>query len=264
MKVHVTGATGFIGRVLSATLPAAGHESVSDVAKANAVVHLAGLAHRRASRDELRAVNIALAERTARSAADHGAHFVFLSSVKVHGEQSQAPFVESSPISPEDDYADSKARAEDLLRSVPRLSLTVLRPPLVYGPGVKANFLALVRAIERGWPLPLASIENRRSLIYVGNLVDAIVRCLDAPGTFLVSDGAPVSTAQLCCEIGDVLGRRARLFAFPTILLPRKLARSLELDDLAIRRKLDWRPPFSRRAGLEALAHWYARESGTA
>jgi UDP-glucose 4-epimerase len=258
VKVHVTGAGGFIGSVLTAALPRAGHELARDVAQANAVVHLAGVAHRRASPEEYRAVNVALAERVARSAAQHGVHFVFLSTIKVHSDASIAPFTESSPMAPQDAYAESKARAEDLLRSVPGLRLTILRPPLVYGPGVKANFLALMRLVCSGWPLPLASIENRRSFIYVGNLVDAILRCLDSPGTFLVSDGPPVSTAHLCREIGEALHRPARLFAFPPALLPRRLAGSLEADDSLIRRTLHWHPPFDRQAGLQATARWFA------
>jgi len=197
-------------------------------------------------------VNVRLPERVARQAP----RFVFMSSVKVHGERSTAPFTERSPIRPADAYGESKARAEDALRSIAGLKLAVLRPPLVYGPRVKANFLALMRAVARGWPLPLASIDNRRSLIYVGNLVDAIVRCLDAPGTFLVSDGPAISTAQLCREIGEALGRPARLFPFPPPLLPRKLAGSLEVDDSAIR-ALGWRAPHTRKEGLKATADWY-------
>ena len=160
-------------------------------------------------------------------------------------------------MAPQDAYAASKARAEELLRAVPALRLTVLRPPLVYGPGVKANFLALTRALDRGWPLPLASVENRRSLIYVGNLADAIVRTLGGGGTYLVSDGAAVSTADLCRELAVALARRARLFPWPPSLLPRKLSGSLEIDDSAIRRVLGWRPPHSRQAGLRATADWY-------
>ena len=257
MKVHVTGATGFIGKALVAELKKAGHEVVRDLGGATVVVHLAGIAHRNANEDELQTVNVGLAQRVAKSAARNGARFIFMSSAKVHGEQSTAPLNESSPLMPLDRYAESKARAEDSLRSIPDLSLTILRPPLVYGAGVKANFLALVRAIGRGWPLPIASIKNRRSLIYVGNLVDAIKACLDVPGTFLVADGEAVSTPQLCREIGEALGRPARLFPFPPPLLPRKLAGSLEVDDSKIRDTLGWRPPFTRRAGLRATADWY-------
>jgi nucleoside-diphosphate-sugar epimerase len=256
MKVAVTGASGFIGRTLCAALPAAGHESAA-LESADAVVHLAAIAHRRASAEELQLVNVELAVRTARSALMAGARFVFISSVKVYGEHCAAPLDENSPLRPEDPYGVSKARAEDALRAIAGLRLTILRPPLVYGAGVKANFLSLMRAIAAGLPLPLASIGNRRSLAYVGNVVDAIFGCLGRDGTFLVSDGA-LSTPQLCREMGVALGRRARLFPFPAGLLPRKLAGSLEVDDTASRRTLAWRPRFTREEGLRATATWYA------
>ena len=257
MKIHITGSAGFIGKVLVGALSEAGHDMVAELDQAGVVVHLAGIAHRNASRDEFHAANVALPQRVARSAASHGARFVFMSSVKVHGEQSADPFTEASPIAPVGHYAESKARAEDALRAVPDLGLTILRPPLVYGPGVKANFLALMRAVARRWPLPFAALENRRSLIYVRNLVDAIIRCLDAEGTFLVSDGEAISTPQLCRELGEALGRPARLFPVPPIFVPRKLAGSLEVDDSAIRRAVGWRPPFKRKRGLQATADWY-------
>ena len=257
MKVHVTGAGGFVGRNLVGALSRAGHEVLPALAGADAIVHLAAIAHRRASRAELDQVNVRLAARVGQEAAAQGARLVFLSSVKVHGEQSQAPFTERSRIAPQDAYAMSKVRAEDLLGSIPGLRLAILRPPLVYGPGVKANFLALMRAIARGWPLPLGAIDNRRSLIYVGNLADAIVRCLNADGTYLVCDGESVSTPGLCRELGAALGRPARLVPFPPALLPRKLAASLELDDRAIRERLGWRPPYTRAEGLRATAQWY-------
>jgi nucleoside-diphosphate-sugar epimerase len=254
LKVAVTGASGFVGRTLCAAL--AGHEIVS-VREADAVVHLAAIAHRHASREELQRVNVDLAIQTAQEAAAAGASFVFLSSVKVHGESSRAPFREDSPLAPQDTYAESKARAEQALRGIRGLRLAVLRPPLVYGPGVKANFLALMKAVARGVPLPLASIRNRRSLLYVGNLADAIIACLGKEGTYLLADGEPLSTAQLCREIGDALGRRPRLFSFPPLFLPEKLAGSLEVEDALIRRTLGWRPPFTRAQGLRATAQWY-------
>lgn len=194
-------------------------------------------------------MNVGFAVETAKKAA----RFVFLSSVKVHGESSAAPFRANSPIAPQDRYAESKARAEEALRALPGLQLAVLRPPLVYGPGVKANFLALMKAVARGWPLPFASVQNRRSLLYVGNLAAAILACLHRQGTFLVSDGAPVSTPQLCRELGAALGRPARLLAFPPGLLPGKLAGSLEVDDSAFA----WKRPFSREEGLRATARWF-------
>lgn len=245
-----------MGRTLCAALPAAGHE-LAPIESAQAVVHLAAIAHRRAGREELQRVNVDFAVQAAHEAAAAGASFLFLSSVKFHGESSRAPFREDSPPAPQDAYAASKVRAEERLRAIPGLRLCVLRPPLVYGPGVKANFLALMHAVARGVPLPLASIRNRKSLIYVANLADAIVACLGKEGTYLVADGEPVSTPQLVREIGQALGRPARLFPFPGALLPGKLSGSLEIDDSLIRRTLGWRPPFTRAQGLRAAAQWY-------
>lgn len=256
MKLAVSGASGFIGRALGPDVIAIPRgAAVPDAC--DAVVHLAGIAHRSASEDEYEAVNVRYTEQLARQAAAVGAPFVFMSSVKVHGEESSSPLTERSPIQPLDAYGKSKARAEERLRGIAGLKLTILRPPLVYGPGVKANFLALMRALARGWPLPLASIANRRSLVYVGNLVDAIRRSVGTPGTFLVSDGAAISTPTLCRELGEALGRPARLFPFPPALLPGKLARSLEVDDSAIRAALGWHAPISSAAALKTTAEWY-------
>lgn len=267
MKVAVTGGSGVLGAQLLPALQSAGHATVSvalrnaDVPASlngvNAVVHLAAIAHRGAAPDELHEVNVRLAERIGRQAVAEGARFVFISSVKVHGEASNAPLTERSPVRPADPYGESKARAENALRAIAGLRLAVLRPPLVYGPGVKANFLALMRTIARGWPLPLAAIDNRRSFIYVGNLVDAIVRSLGIEGTYLVSDGEALSTPQLCRELATALGTRPRLFAFPRALLPTKLAASLEVDDTAFRRRAGWRAPFTRAQGLQITADWY-------
>jgi len=261
MRVQVTGAGGFVGRNLVPALVRAGHEVQAAVSGAQAVVHLAGIAHRRARSEELQEVNVRLAERVAREAAAAGARLIFMSSVKVHGDDSHHPLTEDSRLAPADEYARSKATAEAVLRSVAGLQLTVLRPPLVYGPHVKANFFALMKAIARGIPLPLASVQNRRSFVYVGNLADAILRCLAeprAPGrTYLVSDGAPLSTPALCRAIGAALGRPARLFPFPARFLPGPLGRSLEVDDRALRTELGWRPPFPVEQALRATADWY-------
>jgi nucleoside-diphosphate-sugar epimerase len=258
VRVLVTGRSGFIGGNLAAAIQAAGHEVAAELSGAHALVHLAAIAHRRGvDEGELRRVNVDHAVALGREAAAAGVPMVFLSSVKVHGEQADSPFDENSPLSPQDAYARSKVEAEKALRAIGGLQLTVLRPPLVYGPGVKANFLALVRAIARGLPLPLGGIDNRRSLVYVGNLCDAILACLDRPGgTYLVSDGAALSTPQLCRALGEALGRPARLFRFPFVPV-RALTDSLEVDDAAIRRALRWKPRFSLEEGLRLTAAWY-------
>lgn len=249
MRTFVTGASGFIGSHVCATLAAAGHDvvpvsvrqSVPALDGAQAVVHLARC-------------DFSLTQQIGGAAAACGARLVFMSSIKVHGEESEALLTGNSPLQPQDDYAVSKVRSEEALRAIARLRLVVLRPPLVYGPGVKGNFLALMRAIDRGLPLPLAGIANRRSVVYVGNVADAVLRCLELDGgTFLLADGAPLSTPQLCRAIGAALGREARLFAFPRGLLPRKLAASQAIDQAA----LAWRAPFTLAQGLQATAAWY-------
>jgi nucleoside-diphosphate-sugar epimerase len=290
MRCVVTGASGFIGQAVVPVLRARGHQvvaldraAVGDIAGftgwaahlegADALVHLAALAHSRA-RDELRlrAVNVDAAVALGRAAAAVGVKMLFMSSVKVLGEETAGPaFGESSPPVPQDAYGRAKAAAEAGLRAVPGLALSVLRPPLVYGPGVKGNFLALMRAVARGWPLPLAGIENRRSLVYAGNLADAVVRCLEsalaAGKTYSVTDGAPLSTPQLCRALGAALGRPACLFSFPTALLElappaTKLTRSLVVDDGALRRDLGWAPPHTFEEGLRCTAEWFRTLGG--
>jgi nucleoside-diphosphate-sugar epimerase len=257
MRIHVTGASGFIGSHLCPALAAAGHELRTAAEGCDAVVHLANIAHTAAHPAELHRVNVEGTLAQAKSALVAGARrFVYLSSLKA--------------AQPDDAYGRSKAVAEQALLQMQGLECVVLRPPLVYGPRVKANFLALLRAVDRGWPLPLASIENRRSLLYVGNLVDAILCCLAGPAqgrTYAVSDGAPVSTPELCRAIGRALGRPARLFPFPSALLRlippvARLAQSQVADDAAIRAELGWRAPFSFEEGLRHTAAWHRARGG--
>jgi UDP-N-acetyl-alpha-D-quinovosamine dehydrogenase len=271
MAILVTGASGFIGRALATTLGergiawrgaaraevgplSAGTDWSSMLLGCDRVVHLANLAHARGVTEAtVRAVNVDATRRLAQQAAGAGVRrLVYVSSVKAEDGS--------------DVYGRAKRDAELALEHVRDLEVVILRPPLVYGPGVKANFLALMRAVDRGWPLPLASVANRRSLVYLGNLVNAILTCLDAPKVpvkiYAVSDGAPVSTPELIRALARALGRPARLLRFPPALLGllpplRSLVASLEVDDSAIRRELGWRPPFTFEQGLRATAEWY-------
>lgn len=306
-SVLVTGATGFVGSVLVRRLVADGRRVLAAVrassgalpegveravvgeigsgtdwtpalAGVDAIVHLAARAHvlRDMSSDVYalyRATNTLGALRLAEAAAAAGVRrFVFLSSVRVHGERSSgAPFTESSPLAATDPYGRSKAEAERGLSEIAArtgLEVVVLRPPLVYGPGARGNFARLVRLVARGIPLPLGAVRNRRSLIYVGNLSDAIARTLDhkaaASETFMVSDGEDVSTCELVCRIALALGKPARLVPVPVGLLrlagtvlgrPDDVARlvdDLVVDTARIRARLAWRPPFTLDQGLAA------------
>lgn len=257
MRILVTGASGFIGSHLAPALAAAGHELVTSVGGCDAVVHLANIAHTSASPRELHRVNVEGTLAQAQAALAAGARrFVYLSSVKAANAQ--------------DAYGQAKRLAEQGLLGLRGLEPVILRPPLVYGPRVKANFLALMRAVDRGWPLPLASIRNRRSFLYVGNLADAIRRCLEGAvvrKSYALSDGAPVSTPELCRALARALGRPARLWPFPPALLRlapglARLTESLEVDDRAIREELGWRPPFTLEEGLRLTAEWYRTQGG--
>jgi nucleoside-diphosphate-sugar epimerase len=252
------------------------------LAGASAVVHAAGLAHVRPSGNgalAYQAINVEATGRLALCAARVGARrFIFLSSAKVNGECTLArPFSEEDPPAPADQYARSKLEAERRLADVARASAlepVVLRPPLVYGPGVKANFLRLMQLVRSGVPLPLAAIRNRRSLLYVGNLASAIEACLigDAAAgkTFFVADDAVVSTPELIRAIAGALRRPARLFRFPLAAMLgmsalarqadpfRRLCESLELDTSRIRSQTGWCPPHTFSEGIAATCNWFA------
>jgi UDP-glucose 4-epimerase len=242
-----------------------------------AVVHLAARVHvvRESAQNTLalyREINTRGTLNLARQAAQAGVkRFVFISTIKVNGEGRDEPYREIDEPAPMDAYALSKWEAEQGLRRIAQetgMEVVILRPPLVYGPGVKANFLRLLRMVERGWPLPLGSIRNRRSLLYLGNFVDAIRLCVEHPAaagqTFLLDDGEAISTPDLICAMGLAMGRPVHLLAAPVWVLKfvgallgkrevvARLTGSLYVDSSAIRLRLGWTPPFSMEAGLAA------------
>lgn len=313
MTVLITGANGFVGRTLTKRLLAAGHAvrgavraaSLNDMPEVetvavgdcgsetewqpvlsgiDTVIHLAARVHVMddPADDPLtafRLVNVEGTKRLALEAAKAGVkRLVFVSSVKVNGEESENPYHVNSPYNPQDLYAISKMEAELALRAIEQetgLEVVIVRPPLVYGPGVKANFLRMMQVIVRGLPLPLASVINMRSLLYVGNLADALATCATHPAaagkTYLVSDGQDVSTPELIRQTASSLGVPARLLSFPASLMRlagklsgksdavNRLMGSLTVDSSKIRRELGWKPPFTMEQGLRETAEWFSK-----
>ena len=287
MRCLVTGANGFVGGSLYAELIRQGHAVrratrsanpvLCDLERVDAVVHLAARVHvmKETALDpltEFRAVNVQASLNLARQAAAAGVkRFVFLSSVKVNGEFTPAgqAFTETDPPRPQDAYGQSKHEAEQGLREIAAQSgmeLVIIRPPLVYGPGVKANFATLMRAVQRGWPLPLGAVHNQRSLVALDNLLDFIVTCLAHPQaanqTFLVSDGHDLSTAELVRGMARAAGVPARLLPVPVWALQagaallgkgnavQRLCGNLQVDISKARSLLGWLPPVSVDEGL--------------
>lgn len=239
-------------------------------ANVDVVVHCAARVHvmHEVDTDPLavfRAVNVNGTLKLAQTAALAGVkRFVFLSSVKVHGESMDHgnPFTADAPLCPADPYSISKMEAEMALMALAAetgLEVVIVRPPLVYGPGVKANFQSMMFWLARGVPLPLGAIRNRRSLVALDNLVDLLTACLDHPcaagQAFLVSDGEDLSTTDLLRRLGLALGKPARLVPVPAVLLSsagallgkravvERICGSLQVDICKTESLLGWRPP---------------------
>jgi UDP-N-acetyl-alpha-D-quinovosamine dehydrogenase len=313
IRVVVTGASGFVGRFARRALEARGanvvaagratlggggatdaraslgpgtslEQMLAVLEGASSVVHLAAAVHDvrgRTSPAEYLRVNRDYPLRLAEAAASAGvARFVFASTIKVNGESTRGreAFRESSEVAPQGPYAVSKWQAEEGLRRLSaacRIQTRIVRPPLVYGAGVRANFLRLMQWVKRGVPLPFAAFDNARSLIYVENLADVLARLAMGEGeavpsrTYLVSDGEDVSTSELVRRIAVALRVAPRLFHVPEYVfrhtlvalnkrdMAERLVGSLRVDSGRAQRELGWFPPFSFDQGLSRTAAWF-------
>ncbi len=299
-KVLLTGASGFVGRRIAQTLNSGqltclvrrsgscgvgkelvcksfnDHETLAEaILGQNVVVHTAARAH--VIDDgvldplaEYRKANVDGTLNLARQAADAGVQrFVFLSSIGVNGNVNTSPFSETDSPRPEGPYAQSKSEAEQGLWEIQRrtgMEIVILRPPLVYGPDAPGNFGSLVRWVQKGVPLPLGAINNKRSLVALDNLVDLIITCIDHPAAanqvFLAGDGQDVSISELLRGVGRAMGKPARLIPVPAGMLmfgagllgkkvvAQRLLGSLQVDISKARNLLGWEPPLSVEEGL--------------
>ena len=314
-SVLITGANGFVGRSLCARMVADGWnvkgairslpkesdlpsgtvcattraiDANTDWSKAlnriDTVIHLAARVHEMhedaLTQDDYNQVNVDGTVRLAQMAANSGVkRFIFLSSVKVNGEGRSFPYLENDEVSPSDYYGISKWEGEKKLKKISlqtNLEAIVIRPPLVYGPGVKANFLRLMKLVDRELPIPLSSVKNLRSMIALDNLVDFILHCAKIPevsyDVFFVSDDEDLSTPELIRRIASLMGRRARLLPFPPGLLRLvgritgkegmvdRLCGSLQVDISKAKQLLGWKPPVTVDEGLSRTVSWYMKQ----
>lgn len=307
-RILLTGGSGFVGSSLAIHLKQDGRSvrsvqrkqdrnngfTIGDIgpttdwfdalADVNCIVHCAARAHvmNETKVDPLaayRRVNVGGTRRLAEQAAESGVkRLVYLSSIKVNGEQTSTGtcFTASAPPNPIDPYGISKWEAEQALFEISArtgLEVVIIRPPLVYGPGVKGNFLSLLGWLNRGIPLPLGAIDNMRSLVGIENLVDLIITCIDHPAavnqTFLVSDGEDLSITDLLQRLGRALHKPSRLLPVSASMLEvaaqlvgkkavaQRLLGNLRVDISKTMDVLDWSPPVRVDEGLQKTANWF-------
>ncbi|WP_026145551.1 UDP-glucose 4-epimerase family protein [Pseudomonas asplenii] len=315
MRITLTGASGFVGRGLIAPLLERGHQITAAMRQQqpdldakvrqqridglsaqqdwtpllqgqDVVIHLAARVHvmRDQSTDplaEYRKVNVDGTLNLARQAVEAGIkRFIFVSSIKVNGEGTSAgsPYTADGLAAPIDPYGVSKMEAEQALRALAQktgMEVVIIRPVLVYGPGVQANFLSMMNWLYKGVPMPFGAIHNRRSLVALENLTDLISTCCDHPAAanqvFLVSDGEDLSTSDLLRRMSNALGRPARLLPVPSWVLEKgtyllgkqalaqRLCGSLQVDIKKTHELLNWTPPFSVDDALRKTAEYFLK-----
>lgn len=315
MRVLVTGANGFVGRSLCSELTIMGfdvmrgvrqhdglqntvelsdltpdHAMLNAMIGVDVVIHLAAVVHimgvvNESLKKAYEAINVDFSRRLAAAASHSGVtRFVFLSTIKVCGESSFShPFREDDVPKPSEPYAISKYHAEQELHAIAKrtgLEVVIVRAPLVYGPGVRANFNQLMTAVGMRSPLPLLRLQNKRSMIYVGNLVGALIACSQNPAaageTFHVADDDSTTLPELINELSIAFGFSSRLFALPIWLLKiftkiigksqqlEKLINPLEIDSGKIRGRLNWSPNYSLREGIKTTVEWYKNRNNLA
>ncbi|WP_435037603.1 UDP-glucose 4-epimerase family protein [Pseudomonas neuropathica] len=311
LKVLVTGASGFVGEALVFRLLIDNAFAVTAAARGatrlhglcpveyfdltqpmilpclntvQVVIHAAARVHVMNENAvdplaEFRKVNVEGTLRLARQAAASGVRrFIFISSIKVNGESTELgrPFTADDCLNPSDPYGLSKYEAETALQQLAcetGMEVVIIRPPLIYGPGVKANFLNMLSWLDKGVPLPLGAIRNQRSLVCIANLVSLVITCIDHPAaanqTFLVSDGEDLSTTQLLRRLSRALGKPARLLPFPEGLLKlaaamlgkqviaQRLCGSLQVDISKNLHLLGWAPPVNMDRAMLQTAGCY-------
>ena len=313
MTILLTGATGFVGSALTQHLHQQGHTLTAAVRRVtdslppsiqqtpigdllpdtdwtpaindvDTIIHLAARVHVMHDKaadplEEFRRTNTAATLNLAHQAAKFGVRrFIYLSSIKVNGELTlpDQPFTAEGNHIPTDPYGISKYEAEQGLKEIAQqtgMEVTIIRPPLVYGPAVKANFLNMMHWIHKGIALPFGAIHNQRSLVALPNLIDLITTCIDHPAaanqTFLVSDAEDLSTTQLIAKLSHALGKPTRLIPIPqTVLtsalkilgkhaLAQRLCGNLQVDITKTRTLLNWNPSISINEALNATAKYY-------
>lgn len=313
-KILVTGSTGFVGKSLIPALILSGHQVRCAVTQKtewihceqvvvdrlenqidwnealdgiDVVIHLAARVHimnekNKSPLDEYIKINSVSTRNLAEQAAKKNVkRFIFLSSIKVNGEETLAncPFTEASIPCPNEPYAISKLYAEHYLQAISRttnMEVVILRPPLIYGPGVKANFLKMIKLVNKNWPLPFGKVHNKRNFVYIDNLISAITTVISLPNAanqiYLVADNDALSFSDLLNQIAKEMKLKSNLFSLPVSVLncffrlpglkkfSSRLLGSLEVSNLKIKSDLGWEPPVSTYEGIEKTVKWYQNE----